>query len=399
MRRGVCETTIYVMRGLLIGGALAVSCTAPGPTVPAVATNLTTTPPSAAAATSVPAATVITVQSGPIQLLTPSVGWVITGAGLERTADGGVTWRVVNATESFAELRFVDEQRGWAAIIAAPAGRSTHASCANVPLTCFVIATTADGGATWVDRYASRGDQSGPPVSIQAIDASIAWAMIPKGRCDQGGCVSELRKTTDGGATWTTQRTGRLGHMRMASASQGWLSVAAIGDSTDVYVTSDGGTNWTHVLATRTGIVAIDAASESDAWVLSLDGGTCTSSSCASYELQSTNDGGASWTTLGNPKALACGGGHLAGPVFAGPMRGWFGNTLGAGGANGTGGIMRTDDRGRTWTCATTPTNVGEITAADSENVWARSDRHEGPGVTAFLYASSDGGKIWRRIR
>jgi photosystem II stability/assembly factor-like uncharacterized protein len=305
----------------------------------------------------------------------------------------------MNATESFAKLRFVDEQRGWAAIIAAPAGRGTHATCANIPVTCFVIATTSDGGTTWMDRYASRGDQSGPPVSLQAIDASIAWAMVPNGRCDQGGCVSELRKTTDGGATWTTQRTGRLGLLRMASSTRGWLSVSAIGDSSDVYTTTDGGATWTHVLATRNGVEAIDAASASDVWVLSLDNSTCTSSSCASYELLLSNTGGASWSTLGNPKESACGGGHLVGPLFASPTRGWVGNTLGAGGANGTGGIMRTEDRGKTWTCATTPTNVGELSAADPENVWARSDRHEGPEVTAFLYGSTDGGKTWRRIR
>ena len=305
----------------------------------------------------------------------------------------------MNATESFAKLRFVDEQRGWAAILAAPAGRATHASCANVPPTCFVIATTTDAGATWVDRFASQGDQSGSPVSLQAIDASIAWAMIPNGRCDQGGCVSELRKTTDGGTTWTIQRTGRLGLLRMASSARGWLSVAAIGDSSDVYTTSDGGTNWTHVLATKTTVVAIDAATATDVWVLSRDGGTCTSSSCAVYELLVSGNGGASWMSLGNPKELACGGGHLVGPLFASPTRGWFGNTLGAGGANGTGGIMRTEDRGRTWTCATTPTNVGDLSAADPDNLWARSDRHEGPGVAAFLYASTDGGKTWRRIR
>lgn len=107
----------------------------------------------------------------------------------------------------------------------------------------------------------------------------------------------------------------------------------------------------------------------------------------------------ARWMSLGNPKELACGGGHLVGPLFASPTRGWFGNTLGAGGAVGTGGIMRTEDRGRTWTCATSPTNVGDLSAADSDNLWVRSDRHEGPGVAAFLYASTDGGKTWRRIR
>jgi len=186
--------------------AFLIGCSAPAPTVPAASTSLTTESPSPPAASPAPSAAVASVRSGPIQLLTPNVGWVSTIAGLEKTADAGATWRVVNATETFAKLRFVDEQHGWAALIAAPSGQGAHASCADIPQTCFVIATTSDGGTTWVDRYASQGDQSGPPVSLQAIDASIAWAIVPNGRCDQGGCVSELRKTTDGGATWASGR-------------------------------------------------------------------------------------------------------------------------------------------------------------------------------------------------
>jgi len=379
--------------------AFLIGCSAPAPTVPAASTSLTTESPSPPAASPAPSAAVASVRSGPIQLLTPNVGWVSTIAGLEKTADAGATWRVVNATETFAKLRFVDEQHGWAALIAAPSGQGAHASCADIPQTCFVIATTSDGGTTWVDRYASQGDQSGPPVSLQAIDASIAWAIVPNGRCDQGGCVSELRKTTDGGATWTTQRTGRLGVLRMASSARGWLSVSAIGNSSDVYTTTDGGTNWIHVLASTTGIEAIDAASPSEVWVLSRDGGYCTSSNCSKYELSSSVSGGASWTTFGNPKQQACSGGHLAGPLFASPTRGWFGLTLGAGGISGTGGIMRTEDHGKTWTCMTTPSNVGELSAADPDNVWARSDRHGDRLTTSLLFASTDAGTTWRQIR
>ncbi len=374
------------------GVASATAITTPAPT--ASATASATVAPVASAS---PAAPLAEIHQGPIQLLTSKVGWVGSAAGLEKTSDGGATWRVVNASETFGALRFVDEQHGWAIVLATPLGKAAHAGCPAQGI-CQIVGTTQDGGATWTDRVVIPPGPTRGPLVIQAIDASLAWILAPTARCDGNGCAVELRKTTDGGATWTIQRTGSMEALRMATAQRGWLSNSRVpANGSDVFTTSDGGATWTKVFTAVTNVVGLDAASGADVWILSRDGATCTSSNCATYELLTSADTGASWTSLGNPKSQACATGHIAGPLFASRSRGWAGLTLGAGGANGTGGIMRTDDGGTSWTCATEPTNVGALSAADPENVWARSDRRE--NVTSALFTSTDGGKTWRQLR
>jgi hypothetical protein len=382
-----------------------VATSSPTPTPPASATA---SPSPAAATTASPAASTVPlgeIHGGPIQLLTPKIGYVFSESGLQKTSDGGVTWRVLNASETFGSLRFVDEQRGWTILLAAPAGKVRHAGCSGQGV-CQIVATTADGGATWSDRVVIPPGPTIGPVVIQAIDASLAWILAPTAACDGNGCAIELRKTIDGGMTWTVQRRGLLEALRMATAQRGWIAVSRQpANGSDVFTTNDGGATWTKVLGTPAStvsggalqVVALDAASGSDVWVLTRDGGTCTASNCATYELFTSSDSGANWTSLGNPKAQACAGGHIAGPVFASRTRGWAGLTLGAGGASGTGGLIRTEDGGRTWTCSTDPPNVGALSAADADNVWLRSDRRD--NATSALFTSPDGGRSWKQLR
>ena len=379
---------------ILISGCAVPAASQPSPTI-----ALSTTVRATATPRPSPTPALAEIRGGSIQLLTPSIGWVFSSAGLERTDDGGATWRVVNAAETFGALRFVDAQRGWATLLAAPLGRAAHEGCAQPPSgPCEVLATTSDGGRTWTDRIVVPAPLGISPFVIQAIDSRVAWAIVSNAKCAPDGCIAELRKTTDGGATWTTQRSGDMQGLRMADAQHGWLTISrAPANGADVLATTDGGATWTKVFTTNITVVSIDAANTNDAWLLTRDGAFCTASNCSSYELFATHDSGHTWSSLGNPKDFACSGGHLVGPLFASPSIGWFGLTLGAGGGAGTGGVMRTDDGGRNWTCMTMPTNVGLVNAADPLNVWVRSDRRE--DATSALYATADGGRVWRQIR
>jgi photosystem II stability/assembly factor-like uncharacterized protein len=237
---------------------------------------------------------------------------------------------------------------------------------------------------------------------IQAVDGLRAWALTQDQSPCQGFCPSDLQRTTDGGRTWTPLLHAKIAAIRFASASRGWIALIDTPSpgSSEVRETSDGGTTWRASLDTNAGFVAgLDAATTSIAWLLTNDTAYCSASDCAKYELFRTDDGGLSWSDLGNPKNFTrnCSGGNLAGPLFASAGRGWLGLALGAGGAAvGLGGILRSDDGGWTWRCATTPPNISVVSAADPFHVWAMSQHRL--TQSAALYTTEDGGATWQAL-
>jgi photosystem II stability/assembly factor-like uncharacterized protein len=306
----------------------------------------------------------------------------------------------------FSELRFVDAQHGWAIVERWAPGTI----CLN-PTTappCWSVLTTTDGGRAWHDTLSVPGNQLGtaPVTSLQAIDDQLAWVVVQTSACAVQGCIGELRATRDGGRTWSIQlsRTPGLGPLRFASAGRGWIAATRPGDANggaDVLATSDGGTTWTTQYRAATPVIAIDAASEREAWILTRDGGYCTSSDCSRYDLLHTADGGIGWASLGNPKSHACSAGHLRDPLFASNSLGWMAISIGPGGAGTpTGGLMRSTDGGRTWDCRTTPQNVASVSAADPRAVWVRSDPGGASlkGSTPVLMATEDGGDTWHAV-
>ena len=345
-----------------------------------------------------------------IQRLTPSVGyiaaWIGTGPGLAKTADGGATWQRLSIPASFlTALRFIDERVGWAAGFVNRDVAQTpcwQAGPASVQPCKSVVLRTEDGGNTWqtVLAIATEG-VPGDIQQIQAVDGQRAWALTSDPSPCQYACLSYLQRTTDRGRTWTTLLHDQIGAIRFASATRGWAAVdnTPISGTTEVRETSDGGTSWVTVFHTSTGAAyGLDAATINTAWLLTRDGAYCSSSTCTRYALFRTDNGGRDWSSLGNPKDFAtCSGGHLAGPLFASSGRGWLGLNLGAGGANiGPGGIMKSEDGGRTWRCTTTPPNTGLISAADPFRVWAGGEDRS--NFSTALYTTEDAGVTWHRL-
>src|SRR5438445_98936 len=221
-----------------------------------------------------------------------------------------------------------------------------------------------------------------------------------------------LAKTSDGGATW--QRlpipADHLTALRFIDEHVGWAAgflgrnVAQIACSQAaapgtqpckglVLRTQDGGKTWQTVLAIPTDAVygepirQIQAVDGERAWAVSLDQSPC-QSLCPSF-LQRTTDGGRSWTTQLH--------GEIATIRFASATRGWLALGLGAGGANvGPGGILKTDDGGRTWRCATTPPNTSLLSVADPLDVWASGE--DRVTQSSALYTTEDAGTTWHRL-
>jgi len=347
-----------------------------------------------------------------IQRLNPRVGYIAgwngTGGGLATTSDGGTTWRRIPIPVSYlTSLRFIDERVGWAAGFAnrdVPGIGCPQAAPVSAQPCKGVLLRTENGGQSWQTVLAipTDGVQGEPIRQIQAIDGQRAWALTLDQSPCQYPCLSYLQRTTDGGKTWTTLLHGEIGAMRFASASRGWVALdeTPTTGAIEVRETSDGGTTWRTALRTATGnAMGLDAATINTAWLLARDGGYCSSSNCSKYTLFRTDNGGLNWTNLGNPKdfTVACSGGHLAGPLFASTGRGWLGLNLGAGGANvGQGGILKSEDGGRTWRCTTTPPNTSLVSAADPLHVWAGGDDRLTQSAT--LYTTEDAGATWHAL-
>jgi photosystem II stability/assembly factor-like uncharacterized protein len=314
-----------------------------------------------------------------------------------------VTWTPLGAPPfaRFDELRMIDRERGWSVLFFIRDQPQIGCQQAGTAAPCHsAVAVTSDGGRTWTVRLTSLLNAGGGASidHLQAVDATHAWALVTT-TCDSGGCDKELRATADGGFTWKTLGAGRLRQLRVASLARAWLSADA-GSGSVVYATADGGATWRQQLATEQPVIALDAASESDAWTMTEDGGYCTASDCQRNELLVTRDGGTSWSSLGNPKenvaaGAACTFGHLAGPLFASRQIGWLGVSKGVGGVIGTAGIMRTDNGGRSWICSAVPPDVERVSAADPDHVLALS---RDPQRGYALWLSTDGGRSWTPI-
>jgi photosystem II stability/assembly factor-like uncharacterized protein len=333
-------------------------------------------------------------------------GWTGTGLGLARTLDSGASWhQIAVPTDRITSLRFIDANVGWVAG-SIPRNVAQVACAQTAPpgsSACYgVVLRTQDGGKTWQKALdiPNDGVNGDPIVQIQAIDAQVAWALTLACGSPPAGilnCPTDLRRTSDAGQIWTTLVTGQIVSMRFATASRGWLALDNKNGS-EVRFTNDGGLTWVTGLQTGSSIVGLDTASPQTAWVMTRDGGYCTSSTCTKYELFRTLDGGSTWTSLGNPKPSTggCAIGAIYGPLFASPTRGWLALNLGAGGVAGPGGLMQTDDGGKTWRCMNTPPNTYLVSAADPAHVWVASNRREDNATT--LYSSDDGGTTWHPL-
>jgi len=319
-----------------------------------------------------------------------------------------MTWqRLPIPADHLTALRFIDEHVGWAAGFlgrnAAQIACSQAAASGTQPCKGVVL-RTQDGGETWQTVLAIPTDGVyGEPIrQIQAVDGERAWAVsLDQSPC-QSLCPSFLKRTTDGGRTWATQLHGEIATIRFASATRGWVALddTPSPGTVEVRATSDGGTTWQTVLRTTTGQAqGLDAATISTAWLFTRDGAYCSSSGCQKYALFRTDNGGLTWSSLGNPQDFTanCSGGLLGAPLFASPARGWSALGLGAGGANvGPGGILKTDDGGRTWRCATTPPNTSLVSAADPLDVWAGGE--DRVIQSTALYTTEDAGATWHRL-
>ena len=258
------------------------------------------------------------------------------------------------------------------------------------------LLSTTDAGRTWAVVMATGA----PVLDLAVAGTADAWALTG---CHVGSaCQGRLYHSVDGGATWTSAPTD-LSWISFVDAGHGW-GVAGGSTSTEppasaLRRTADGGRTWTTVTSPCAGsavgplrAVAFRSATEGMA--------VCALTAGAGGELHAvlaTRDAGAHWSVRASTGGAT--GGDRVGAI---PYGGYIGGMVEAG--DGTAWItgdrmvpLVSRDDGATWT----PLGIGDPAADLVSAAWPLDARLGvalmwAPDRQATLFeATADGGRTW----
>jgi hypothetical protein len=143
---------------------------------------------------------------------------------------------------------------------------------------------------------------------------------------------------------------GTLSGVQFVSPAQGWT----VGQNA-ILATTDGGAHWTPQLTGKLNLTSVDFVSATDGWAV----GTAS--------LLATTDGGARWTALPEPCPL------IRSVHFISPTAGFAvagGDNVGGGIPYQHGTVLATSDGGHSWRAMTTPANVQTVCFGDASDGW-----------------------------
>jgi photosystem II stability/assembly factor-like uncharacterized protein len=189
-------------------------------------------------------------------------GWAVTQfentVKVERTIDGGQTWRGVMSRNTVAPItgaliRSAGKDDAWVEWI----GDS------GMNQTSYSVFHTADGGKSWQTVIANSTAGGGPapgfamdytkgpvnqgttPGPLYVVDPKVAFM---GGQCLTCDSPNSVGWTTDGGKTWMNGQQMFDGLetelLAMADSKQGWLIVTDLVKPSVMYTTEDGGKHW-----------------------------------------------------------------------------------------------------------------------------------------------------------
>ena len=282
-----------------------------------------------------------------VHFVNSTTGW-ITGQGgqLLKTTDAGLSWFQVYLGSSYyylTEIFFTDPDHGWI----------TDANSGSV-------LRTINGGLNW---QASTSEVVGLRGAF-FTDNNNGWVV-----------GSQVRKTTDGGVTWSTVNLGSnnfLYDVFFINSSVGWI----VGSNNTVYKTTDGGSSWVALggsFPANTSFNGVFFIDENNGIILSTRG------------IYKTSNGGNSWNLTNAPT-------HTAQAVFMrNPSRAWVAGQLGRllTGYSTPSSYGWKVTRGEGIGLDPEPSNVyPEIDFVNSSIGWAVNGR-------SFLIKTTNGGKVW----
>jgi photosystem II stability/assembly factor-like uncharacterized protein len=262
-----------------------------------------------------------------------------------------------------------------------------------------LLAAVAVGCGSSAD---SRGpervpQQSGTSVRLQAVsalDRNTAWV---------SGVAGTVGRTTDGGSTWQTgvvpgADTLQFRDVHAVSADTAYVLAAGSGAASQIYKTVDGGVTWTQQWVNTVPDAFFDCFAFWDA-----ESGIAFSDAVDGSFLIVRTDDGTEWTPVppvGVPPALP-GEGSFAASGTCVTVIGDSVALIGTGNAERS-RVLRTTDRGNTWSISETPVVAG--TAAGIASVTFRDQTHGvvaggeigvPDAVRARMGRTKDGGATW----
>jgi photosystem II stability/assembly factor-like uncharacterized protein len=231
--------------------------------------------------------------------------------------------------------------------------------------------------------------------AVSAVDDRVVWVSGHRGT---------WARTTDGGATWRTGSVPdgdslQFRDVHALDADVAWLMSAGPGDASRIYHTTDGGRTWARQFVNADPGAFYDCI---DFWDRTT-GAAFSDASQGRTLILATADGGRSWSHVpaeAVPAPLPNEGGFAASGtclVTLGARHGWIGT-----GNSTTARVLRTTDRGASWTASPTPIVTGEaagittVAFRDTLNglvlggVLSRMD-----DVTDNVAVTHDGGRTW----
>jgi photosystem II stability/assembly factor-like uncharacterized protein len=233
--------------------------------------------------------------------------------------------------------------------------------------------------------------------ALSVVDERVVWV---------SGTGGTWGKTTDGGVTW------RMGVVRGADtlefrgvhgvdSTRAYLLAAGPGRLSAIYATSDGGATW------RRQFLNLDPAGFFDCFAFwNADAGILMADAVnGAFPLLRTTDGGRQWLPLRSAPIATKGEGAFA---ASGTCVATFGDSLAwiATGAGERARILRTADRGASWSSVTTPIAQGTATTGHAAVAFrgAQDGIAVGGDIVDTLLVrpdnvvlTSDGGATWTR--
>jgi photosystem II stability/assembly factor-like uncharacterized protein len=307
-----------------------------------------------------------------------------------KTRNYGRTWQTLNVgtTDRLTHVSFANELVGWVAVLTPPTDQ--------YPITrpyagIGEVRRTTDGGLTWTRQQI---DNSGTQIrTLKAISPTEAYVGYEELICTNpnlscgGYATPRLRRTTNGGQSWTLVNTA-YPLLQFVTPGVGIAWRAVQGNSTMLLRTRDGGQTFRDI----TPVLEQDRYYGPAVFTDSLHGWVTSGTFYNHYppNLYRTQDGGRTWTAQHaradflNPERPA------RGLAFADSLHGV---AILDGGA-----ALVTADGGRTWQEARdAATNSTGLVVNSTETIWANPGGHGywSVGAAGRVTASADDGRTW----